>query len=145
MAVDGCNSASVANHVTFAVAALDALDNEHTEAAQALAASLLDTLVNSYFGSDRHKYTPDMKGKRTTSEYENFTVREFIAFAPLWQAYQKFKTEDGDSVPQTFSRHASAHGVSTRQFSRRNAVQALLFVAGLLVFLDEEASALAAA
>ena len=110
-----------------------------------MAASLLDTLVTGHFGADRYKYTPDMKGKRTTAEYEKFTVREFIAFAPLWQAYQKFNTEDGDSIPQTFSRHASVHGVSTRQFSRRNAVQALLFVTGLLVFMDEEASALSAA
>lgn len=144
-AMEGCTSASVANYISFAVAALDALDSEHTEAAQALAASLLDTLINGYFGSDRYKYTPDMKGKRTTEEYDNFTMREFIAFAPLWKAYQKFKTEDGDPIPNTFSRHASVHGVSTRQFSRRNAMQALLFVTGLLVFLDGEASALEAA
>jgi hypothetical protein len=144
-AVERCGSTSVARYVTFAIAALDALDSEHTEAAQALAASLLDTLANGYFGADRYKYTPDMKGKRTTAEYDNFTVREFIAFAPLWQAYQKFEAKDGDPIPQTFSRHASVHGVSTRQFSRRNAVQALLFVTGLLVFLDEEASALEAA
>jgi len=35
--------------------------------------------------------------------------------------------------------------VSARQFSRRNAVQAVLFVSSLMVFLDEEASALEAA
>lgn len=144
-AVEGCASAGVASYTPFALAALDALDSQHTKAAQALAASLVDTLVNGYFGNDRYKYTPDKHGKRTTKEYENFTVREFIAFAPLWQAYQKFTTEDGDRVPNTFSRHASVHGVSARQFSRRNAMQALLFATGLLVFLDEEASALEAA
>jgi len=56
------------------------------------------------------------------------------------QAYQKYKTEDGDAIPTTFSRHATVHGVSQRQFPRRNAVQAVLFVSSLLVFLDEEAS-----
>jgi len=63
----------------------------------------------------------------------------------LWQAYQKYKTEDGDPIPTTFSRHASVHGVSAKQFSRRNAVQAVLFLSSLLVFLDEEASSVAAA
>jgi len=143
-AVDACNSSTVAPYVSFAVAALDALDGEHTEAAQALAASLLDTVVNGYFGKQRYDLTPNGK-TTTTAEYEKFTLREFIAFAPLWQAYQKYKTEDGDPIPNTFSRHASVHGVSARQFSRRNAVQAVLFVSSLMVFLDEEASALEAA
>jgi hypothetical protein len=143
-AVDACNSSTVAPYVSFAVAALDALDGEHTEAAQALAASLLDTVVNGYFGKQRSGLTPN--GKTTTpAEYEKFTLREFIVFAPLWQAYQKYKIEDGDPIPNTFSRHASVHGVSARQFSRRNAVQAVLFVSSLLLFLDEEASALEAA
>ena len=143
-AVDACNSSTVAPYVSFAVAALDALDGEHTEAAQALAASLLDTVVNGYFGKQRFDLTPNRK-TTTPAEYEKFTLRKFIVFAPLWQAYQKYKIEDGDPIPNTFSRHASVHGVSTRQFSRRNAVQAVLFVSSLLLFLDEEASALEAA
>lgn len=143
-AVDACNSSTVAPYVFFAEAALDALDGEHTEAAQALAASLLDTVVNGYFGKQRFDLTPNRK-TTTPAEYEKFTLREFIVFAPLWQAYQKYKIEDGDPIPNTFSRHASVHGVSARQFSRRNAVQAVLFVSSLLLFLDEEASALEAA
>lgn len=143
-AVDACNSSTVAPYVSFAVAALDALDGEHTEAAQALAASLLDTVVNGYFGKQRFELTPNRK-TTTPAEYEKFTLREFIVFAPLWQAYQKYNIEDGDPIPNTFSRHASVHGVSARQFSRRNAVQAVLFVSSLLLFLDEEASALEAA
>jgi hypothetical protein len=143
-AVDACNSSTVAPYVSFAVAALDALDGEHTEAAQALAASLLDTVVNGYFGKQRFDLTPNRK-TTTPAEYEKFTLREFIVFAPIWQAYQKYKTEDGDPIPNTFSRHASVHGVSARQFSRRNAVQAVLFVSSLLLFLDEEALALEAA
>ena len=68
-----------------------------------------------------------------------------MAFAPLWQAYQKYKLEDGDPIPRTFSRHASVHGVGPRQFSKRNAVQGLLFVCSLLLFLDEQAVSLKAA
>jgi hypothetical protein len=143
-ALEGCTSATVAPYVKFGLRALDALEGEHVEAAQTLAASILDTVVNGYFGKQRYDLTPNRR-TTTAAEYEKFTLKEFIAFAPLWQAYQKYKTEDGDPIPTTFSRHASVHGVSAKQFSRRNAVQAVLFLSSLLVFLDEEASSVEAA
>lgn len=64
-AVESLRSEAVAAYASFAVAALNALDNSHTEAAQALTGSLIDSLLTSYFGKDRTNYTPDRKGKRT--------------------------------------------------------------------------------
>lgn len=142
-AVEGCASKTLALYASFAVAALDALDAGHTEAAQALAGSIVDTIITGYFGDDRFKYTPSRKNI-TTDAYNEFTVREFIAFAPIWKTYQQFFVTNGDKVPTTFSRHATAHAVSTRQYNRRNAVQGLMLVCGLLCRLDEEAAALEA-
>jgi hypothetical protein len=144
VAVVGCQSDAVASYRPVAVAALDALDGSHTAAAQALVGSLIDSLLTAYFGKARTNFTPNRKRTRTTSAYDEFTVREFIAFAPMWQAYQQFWVEDGDRVPTTFSRNATAHTVSSRQFSRRNAVQGLLFACSLLYFFDEQAEAQAA-
>jgi len=135
-----CESRSVATYAPYGIAAIDALENGHAEAAQALAGSLTDTLLTSYFGQNRYLYTPDKKGKRTTDAYDEFSVREFIAFAPMWQAYQQFWVSEGDAVPSTFNRHATAHAVGRRQFSRRNAVQALLFATSLIYFLNEQDS-----
>lgn len=140
-AVEGCTTASVAPHIAFVVAALDALDAGHTEAAQALAGSLVDTVVNGYFGDDRYKYTPSKK-TRTNEAYNEFTIREFIAFAPIWQTYQQFFVSNGDKIPGTFSRHATAHAVGTRQYNRRNAIQGLMMVCSLLYRFDEEARVL---
>jgi hypothetical protein len=140
-AVEGCASEAVASYKPFAMAAIDALGAGHTEAAQALAGSLVDAILSSYFGKDRTKYTPDRKGKRTKDAYDEFSVRQFIAFAPMWQAYQQFFVTDGDKVPTTFSRNATAHTVSRRQFKRRNAVQGLMVACSLLYRLDEEAIA----
>jgi hypothetical protein len=139
-AVEGLSSEAVAPYAPFGLAALDALDNSHTEAAQALTGSLIDSLLTAYFGKYRYKYTPAKNGKRTTEPYEEFTIRQFVAFAPMWQVYQQFWVEDGDRIPTTFSRNATAHTVSARQFNRRNAVQALLFATSLLFFFDEQAS-----
>jgi len=144
VAVLACQSDAVAPYAPVAVAALDALDGGHSAAAQALVGSLIDSLLTAYFGKDRTNFTPNRKGTRTTSAYEEFTVREFIAFAPTWQAYQQFWVEDGDRVPTTFSRNATAHTVSSRQFSRRNAVQGLLFACSLLYFFNEQAETQAA-
>lgn len=143
-ALASCSSSIVAPYLRFAVRALDALDAGNPDAAQAMAASVLDTVVNGYFGKQRYDLTPNKKTS-DASEYDNFTMLEFIAFAPLWKAYQQYRPENGVPVPRTFSRHASVHGVSSRQFSRRNAVQAVLFVSSLLIFLDEEAAAVQAA
>lgn len=140
--VGACGSDAVAAYVPFAVAALDALDAGHTEAAQTLAGTLIDAILTSYFGKDRYKYTPDRNGKRTRDAYEEFNVRQFIAFAPMWQTYQQFFAADGDKVPMTFSRNATAHTVSPRQFNRRNAVQGIMVACSLLYRFDEEARAL---
>lgn len=140
-AVLGCSSRSIVPYASFALSALDALDAGHTAPAQALAGSLVDTVVTGYFGEDRYKYTPNRK-TTTIEAYDEFTVREYVAFAPIWQTYQQFFVTNGDKVPTRFSRHATAHAVSARQYSRRNAVQAIMFGCSLLYRLDEEAVAL---
>ena len=93
-------SDTFASSVPFAVAAIDALDSGHTAAAQALVGSLIDSILTAYFGAKRYGYTPNRKGKKTTASYDEFTIREFIAFAPMWQAYQQFWVEDGDPSPR---------------------------------------------
>lgn len=143
-AAAGCKSKAISPYVPFALAALEALDAGHNAAAQALAGSLVDAILSSYFGKDRSNYTPHPQGKRTKDAYEEFNIREFIAFAPMWQAYQQFFVANGDKVPNTFSRNATAHTVSPRQFNRRNAVQGLMFACSLMYRLDEDALALEA-
>ncbi|SLH76897.1 hypothetical protein [Mycobacteroides abscessus] len=142
-AVEGLTSDAFAPYAPFAVAALDAFDNSHTEPAQALTGSLIDSLLTRCFGEERKNYVPDKHGRRTTEAYDQFTVRQFIVFAPMWRAYQRYSVPDGDQVPSTFSRHATAHTVSPRQFNRRNAVQGLLFATSLLLFFDEQAARVA--
>ena len=137
-AVVSCGTEASAPYRRFALAAIDALKAGHTEAAQALVGSLVDSILNAYFGSDRYKYTPDRNGKRTNDAYDEFSVRQFIAFAPIWQTYQQYFVTNGDRVPMTFSRNATAHTVHPRQFNRRNTIQGLMLVASLIVRIDEE-------
>ena len=138
-AVRGCSSDTVTAYVPFAIAALDALDQGHNAAAQALANSIIDMAITNHFGDDRYKYTPSKK-TQTNDAYDEFTVREYIAFAPMWQAYQQYRVGNGDKIPARFNRHATAHSVSARQYNKRNAVQGLMFACSLLYRLSEEAN-----
>ena len=142
-AVTACESEAVAPYVPFATAALDALDAGHKAAAQALVGSLLDSLVSTYFGKARYRFTPNRR-TTTPAAYEEFNFREFVAFAPIWQAWQQYHLDENDPIPSTFSRNATAHSVSGRQFNRRNAVQGVLLACSLIYFLDEQAVARAA-
>lgn len=143
-AVVACRSEAVAPYAPVALKALNALDAGHAEAAQALTGSLMDSMVNIYFGKDRHLYTPDKRGSRTNAAYDEFTAHEYIALAPVWQAWQKYFPDEGLPIPHTFSRNATAHTVSSKQYSRRNAVQGLMIVSSLIHYLDRESRRLEA-
>jgi hypothetical protein len=130
-------SPAVAPYKAPAMAALDALSAGHSLAAQALAGSLVDVIVTSWFGKGS-EYVPG-GGTTTSQAYDELTIREFIAFAPIWSAHLKFYPGTGDPVPRMFNRHATVHTVSPRQFNRRNAIQGMLLVCGALSFIDHEA------
>lgn len=139
-AIERCESAATASYIPMAQAALDAFDAGHSAAAQALTGALLDAMVNTYFGRDRHLYTPDKHGKRTNAAYDEFSANEYIALAPIWQAWQKFFPDEGLPIPRTFSRNATAHTVSAKQYTKRNAVQSLMIASSLIYFFDREAA-----
>ncbi|KAB1661916.1 hypothetical protein F8O07_08555 [Pseudoclavibacter sp. CFCC 13796] len=136
----GCTAPAIAQYVPVALAALNALEAGHPMAAQALIGSLTDVVVNGYFSKNRYDFTPGKKNL-TNEAYEEFTIREFIAFAPIWQAYQQFFVSNGDKIPLTFSRNATVHTVSSRQYSRRNVVQGLMLVTSLLYRWNEKVAA----
>ena len=80
--------------------------------------------------------TAHKKGQRF--EIDDYTIRFAFAIAPVWAAYSTFWVSKGDPVPRTFTRHASAHAVSTAQYSRTNTVIALMLVTSLLWVLEDQ-------
>lgn len=63
-------------------------------------------------------------------------VHEAMVWLPIWNAHEQFWKHKGDKVPRYYSRHASVHGVSPRQFSKRNCVQVLMLVTRLIGYAD---------
>lgn len=85
-----------------------------------------------------HRPEPSRR-EPSQAAYDEFTAHEYIALAPIWQAWQKFFPDEGLPIPHTFSRNATAHTVSAKQYTKRNAVQGLMIASSLIYFFDREA------
>lgn len=127
--LSACSTPTVEEFIGPAIAVLDAYEAGHTSAAQGLTGALIDTLVKTHF--------VDVKLKQYEEYNDKLVVRDFIAYAPIWQAFQQFFPSKGDPVPATFNRHATAHTVSPVQYTPRNAVQGMMLATSLICRLDE--------
>jgi hypothetical protein len=117
----------------FAIRVTDALLSGHSDAAQALAANLLDTMLRETLDIDDHK---TVTGRNARLSIDDLPLRVAIVLGGVWGSYGQYHFSRGDKIPRNFSRHASAHAVSNRQFSRINAVIALMHVTAYLKLLD---------
>lgn len=122
-------------HVKFARKAAGSLLDGSPEGSQALSANLLDSILRAEF-SDGDRKT--ITGQKTRLDIDDYPLRVAIVLGAIWGAHGQYWPEKGDKVPRAFSRHGSAHGVSSRQYSRINAVLALMHVTALLRLLDTD-------
>ncbi|WP_328493489.1 hypothetical protein OHS59_12555 [Streptomyces sp. NBC_00414] len=124
----------------FALDVARALRDGHTSAAQALAANLLDSILQRHFdNAARVQLTKnDFKTKGIKFKMDDYKYKVACTFAPVWYAHAKYFPKNGDPIPRTFGRHPSAHGVSRTQYSRINAVYALMLVTSVIKFFDTE-------
>lgn len=132
--LDACVEPDTREAVIFARAGIAAARGGHTHAAQALWANTLDSLLWAAFEPTARKAFVD-RNHRTTTDPR--TLRELLLMAPIAHGHSRYFPAEGDLIPRTFSRHASAHGVSRRQYNKRNAAQALLLLTSLIAYLND--------
>jgi len=104
-------------------------------AAQALAASLFDTMlchtikppgINGYYKTAKDKIT---------DQHENASIAEMrwgLVHLPAVKALDKFDQSKGGPIPTRFNRHACAHAVGREQYAPANAVIALALATSLV-------------
>lgn len=134
--VDGIESPSLEANVCACRQAIEAFEAGHPEAAQALSASNLSSLINGEplslkFRDAKAEFTTDDPMEAPWSSFRLIVVLGMVA-----QSLEEFFVERGDPVPGRFSRHASAHTVSPQQYRVENSLAALLLVGGFLRELD---------
>ena len=106
--------------------AIAAFVDGHHETAQALAGSIIESLVWDHFGRDD-------KSRRRYTRGDEFPEASILP--SVFQGVQC--RSKGDPVPSVFSRHGSAHTISEVQFTKVNALQGLMLASSLLVIREE--------
>jgi len=127
------------DQVGFAKTAARDLLGGRAHGSQALSANLLDTILRTHFDSGERLEIVGKGNKKFPRErrvIDDLPLRSAVVLGGIWGAFGQFWPENGDHVPRNFSRHASAHGVSRRQYSRINALLALMHVTALLKLLS---------
>jgi hypothetical protein len=133
--LDQVTHADLQDHAHFAREAALTLMNGSAAASQALSANLLDSILRAEFSNnDRTTIT----GQKNRLDIDEYPLRVAIVLGGIWGSHGQFFPERGDQIPRSYSRHGSAHGVSRRQYSRVNAVLALMHVVSLLRVLEQD-------
>ncbi|MFP7761867.1 hypothetical protein [Marisediminicola sp. LYQ85] len=108
----------------------------HTDLAQAFAGNALDTAISQTFPA---KYYREWISSKSVGDPESQSLRRFFMLAQLQAVHRRYVP--GDSVPSTFNRHATVHGVGLgRQYSRLNAVLAIAHLTSFVRFIEIEFS-----
>jgi hypothetical protein len=125
--------AELVEHAEFAIEAAESLMEGRSKSSQALSANLLDTILRTSFNEkDRTTIT----GQKQRLNIDDYPLRVAIVLGGIWGSHGQFWPSKGDKVPRKYSRHGTAHGVSRRQYSRINALLALMHVVSLLRVLE---------
>jgi hypothetical protein len=117
----------------FARHVIKILDHRHTEGAQALAANLLDTILRETLDGPSRREVTDQRNRLSI---DDLPMRAAMVFGGIWGSHTEFWPSTGQSVPREFTRHGSAHAVSRKQYSRINAVIALMHVTAYIMLFD---------
>lgn len=132
---------AISGEVSFALDGLGAMRAGHPRSAQAMFTVTMDTLIYRFYPDRKARgvITNRKKGADVPGAIDEMGVREALVWLPIWNAHEEFWKHKGDTVPHYHSRHASVHGVSSRQFSKRNCVQVVMLVTSLLGYADRVA------
>lgn len=124
--------------IDFTLDALHAMKAGYHRSAQAMFTVTLDTLIYRFYPDKniRRSITNRTKDQDVPSVIDEMDILTTMVWLPIWNAHLQFWKHKGDQIPYEYSRHASVHGVSAKQFSKRNCVQVLMLVTSLLGYKD---------
>ncbi|BBX63194.1 hypothetical protein MSAS_23680 [Mycobacterium saskatchewanense] len=131
--IESASEADVAQYRGFALNVIKMLEDGHPEGAQALAANLLDTMLRETLDGPSRREVTDQRNRLSI---DDLPMRAAMVFGGIWGSHTEFWQSRGDSIPREFTRHGSAHAVSRMQYSRINAVIALMHVTAYIMLLD---------
>lgn len=129
----------VADQVRIVLDGIGAIRAGYIHSAQALFTVTLDTLITRLYPDTQTRGLVKKRKKDAPvpEKFNEMGIREALVWLPIWNAHEEFWPKNGVPVPHHFSRHASVHAVTSRQFNKRNCIQALMLVASLVGYAND--------
>lgn len=133
--------------------AVRAMKAGHWRAGQALAAIALDTATMKFVRSSYpdavlqsrkapggvRVSTPPGFGERSLPTWRDVDYpRALLVLHSIYGAFTEFNPLTGRPVPTQFTRHGTVHSISRRQYTKANALIALMHVVGLLCLIEDD-------
>lgn len=115
---------------------LEVIEEGHLAAGEALLADLTESFTNDL---DDEQLQQDLRNQKNHVKFEDKmalqgqSIRGEVALGAVPAAFIRYYP--GETIPVDFSRHAIAHSMPKKQFSRVNASKALLMVFGFATYL----------
>jgi hypothetical protein len=138
--LDDVHAPELAELVTNAREAVRVFQDQHAKPAQALATVVLDAVLRLLFAAPNFSYGGIRR--QLAEVWDNAPLRYMrsaLVLAAIPGALEQFWPDRGDPVPVRFNRHASAHTVHAEQFTRTNALVAIMIITSLLRETHESA------
>lgn len=126
----------VADRAQLVLNAIDAFEDGHYEAAQALAVVVTDSYLKTHV-SGRYK---EMRESLALDESDEASLwpllRFFMPMAAVVPFLVQWDPSDPNPAPTSLSRHVTIHDASTAQLNRINATLAIMLAASITCALD---------
>ncbi|KGN39601.1 hypothetical protein [Knoellia subterranea] len=140
-ALDTVTNSDLVYEVSAVRQAITVIRSGHFDAGQALAATVMDSLMWRWGDKNKDDYKVVTRKQRprrgqTPRDIDDLVPWIYMVMAPVYIAHSTFHPAGGDPIPRVFNRHASLHRISYRQYSKRNCAIALMMATSLLAFMD---------
>jgi hypothetical protein len=138
--LDDVDAPELTEFVASVREAARAFQDQHAKPAQALATVVLDATLRLLFATPDFSYAGIRR--KLTGVWDNAPLRYMrsaLVLAAIPDALEQFWPGRGDQVPVRFNRHASTHTIHVEQYTRTNALVAIMVITSLLREAHESA------
>lgn len=119
-------------YASFAIESAESIRAGHWRSSQALSTNLIESVMSLSFDS---KAKAMLTSQKQRLDWESYQLRKALVFGGIWGSYAEYRPYE--NIPRRYTRHASTHAVSNRQYTNINSLIALMHATALLKLLSE--------
>jgi hypothetical protein len=131
----GVAHSSLAGQLPLAKDAVASCQDGHDPSGQALAVSVVETIVSNILGMNYRQAKQDLVLDFDDLPYTEVRVK--AALAPVPKFYTSWYPKSGLPAPVELSRHVSIHQADVQHYTQENALIASMLVASVMKAVDE--------